>query len=130
VFDTSSSRASMDVHTRSGRASIDVHPRGRMSLDARPVPPRMSLDSRSPQMLPPAKAVEESEFEDVCLNDDSKPKKRGILSRFSGDSNAPPEHDSARPSSRGNIFSRKDRPVLKQQDSELKQIDSSRRQSE
>jgi len=123
-------RRSFDVSARSpvfppssGRASMDVHSPVRMSLDARPLPPRMSLDSRSP-MVPPAKPVEESEFEDVALTDDSKPKKRGILSRFGGDTNTT-DHDAARPNSRGHIFSRKgERPVLRSQDSELKPMDS------
>ncbi len=75
-------------------------------------------------MVPPAKPVEESEFEDVALTDDSKPKKRGILSRFGGDTNST-DHDAPRPNSRGHIFSRKgERPALRSQDSELKPMDS------
>lgn len=75
------SRQSLDV--RPTRASLDVRP-SRLSLDVRP---RASLDSRSPRFPPTVKDVEEpkdSDFEEVKLNDDPRPK-RSIFHRFGGD---------------------------------------------
>ena len=63
------------------RASFDVRP-SHFNLDPRP---RASLDSRSRRFPPTVKDVEEdSDFEEVKLNDDPRPK-RSIFHRFGGD---------------------------------------------
>lgn len=86
----------------------------------------MSLDSRSPRP-PPVKDVEEpaDEFEEIRLNDDLRPKKRGIFSRFGGDHNA--VDSAARPSSsKGHLFGRKEHTADAAHESELKPMDDVR----
>lgn len=68
-------RRSFDISARSPVLQAEGRPR--QSLDSRVMPqPRHSTSFGRP--LPPP----EEDFEDVGLNDDPKPKKRGFLSRF------------------------------------------------
>ena len=67
--------------------------RPRQSLDSRtPYQPRTSSTFARPQ------PTAEEDFEDVGLNDDPKPKKRGFMSRFT-DGNEPSTGPDARPTS-------------------------------
>ncbi|KAI9761400.1 MAG: hypothetical protein M4579_001050 [Chaenotheca gracillima] len=80
-------RRSFDISARSPIAHPDTNT------------PRQSLDSRRSQLSQPnprsnrsfesQPSMEEEQFEDVGLNDDTKPKKRSIFSRF-GDSSETP----------------------------------------
>ncbi|MCJ1475952.1 hypothetical protein MMC13_004616 [Lambiella insularis] len=70
---------------------------------------RQSLDSRSPRTprsaingsgrFEPPKATDEEGFEEVGLNDDVKPKRRSIFSRFDHSVDSPTSEDSSRPGS-------------------------------
>ncbi|GAB7348544.1 hypothetical protein MBLNU459_g6937t1 [Dothideomycetes sp. NU459] len=81
-------RRSFDISARS--PVIQGESRPRASLDSRFVSaPRHSSSFTRP--LPPPS----EDFEDVGLNDDPKPKKRGFLSRFTDDQDSP----DARPTS-------------------------------
>ncbi|KAF2842558.1 hypothetical protein M501DRAFT_927962 [Patellaria atrata CBS 101060] len=94
------SRESFDSYRRSfdisARSPIpDVHS-PRQSLDTRRLnPPRSSFQDR--RIDRPETTTEEG-FEDVGLNDEVKPKKRSLFSRF-GDSNNDHSHSESRPSS-------------------------------
>ena len=71
--------------------------------------PRQSLDSRgsrtqrsainSPGRFEKPQATDEEGFEEVGLNDEAKPKKRGLFSRFGDSVDSPTSEDSSRPSS-------------------------------
>ena len=75
---------------------------------------RQSLDSRAPRLPRSAinrsqtferpKATDEEGFEDVGLNDETKPKKRGLFSRFGESSDQPTSDDGSRPSSSHRTF--------------------------
>ncbi|KAI4129377.1 MAG: hypothetical protein LQ347_003802 [Umbilicaria vellea] len=98
------SRESFDSYRR----SFDISARSPV-LPAESNPPRQSLDSRTSRM--PRSAIngsgrferpqptDEEGFEDVGLNDDAKPKKRGIFSRFADSADPSASDDSSRPSS-------------------------------
>ncbi|KAI9819830.1 MAG: hypothetical protein M1827_006399 [Pycnora praestabilis] len=96
------SRESFDSYRR----SFDISARSPV-IQPEANPPRQSLDSRNARV--PRSAVNagrferpqptaEEGFEDVGLNDEAKPKKRGIFSRFGDSSDSPASADS-RPSS-------------------------------
>ncbi|KAF2761636.1 hypothetical protein EJ05DRAFT_496539 [Pseudovirgaria hyperparasitica] len=96
-------RRSFDISARSPIS--EVEPRlsreyGRQSLDARRAiarPSRSSFDHR----IDRPEAMPEEGFEEVGLNDEVKPKKRGLFSRFgdSSDSNHANHSSDSRPSS-------------------------------
>ncbi|MCJ1240659.1 hypothetical protein MMC14_008663 [Varicellaria rhodocarpa] len=89
------------------RRSFDISARSPIYQDGTSA--RQSLDSRSPRT--PRSAIngngrferpnptDEEGFEEVGLNDEAKPKKRGIFSRFGDQVDAPASEDSSRPSS-------------------------------
>ncbi|OJJ49678.1 hypothetical protein ASPZODRAFT_163764 [Penicilliopsis zonata CBS 506.65] len=81
------SRESFDSYRR----SFDISARSPISYNDA-LPPRTSLDSRFSRLTSPRdrrfncpESMEEEAFEDVGLNDDVKPKKKGLFARF-GDS--------------------------------------------
>ncbi|SLM35620.1 hypothetical protein LPUS_04947 [Lasallia pustulata] len=98
------SRESFDSYRR----SFDISARSPV-LPAETNPPRQSLDSRTSRM--PRSAIngsgrfarpqptDEEGFEDIGLNDEAKPKKRGIFSRFADSADPSASDDSSRPSS-------------------------------
>ncbi|MCJ1441278.1 MAG: hypothetical protein MMC23_001764 [Stictis urceolatum] len=98
-------RRSFDISARSPVTHPDAYA-SRQSLDSRG---RQSLDSRSPRALrtngsnlgrPDHKGnevLDEETFEEVGLNDEQKPKKRGLFERFSGANE--PGDENARPGS-------------------------------
>jgi len=105
---------------------LDPSP-GRVSFDSRPLVPRTSLDIRSPRLPIVAKnvePVEEDKFEEIKLNDDARPKKRSIFSRFGTDHSssdaalAPASHGV-----RNGLFGRKEVPQEAVLESELRKID-------
>jgi len=105
---------------------LDPSP-GRVSFDSRPLVPRTSLDVRSPRLPIVAKnvePVEEDKFEEIKLNDDARPKKRSIFSRFGTDHSssdaalAPASHGV-----RNGLFGKKEVPQEAVLESELKKID-------
>ncbi|PWW76021.1 hypothetical protein C7212DRAFT_280173 [Tuber magnatum] len=117
-------RRSFDISARS--PVLDTSP-GRVSFDSRPLAPRTSLDIRSPRLPIVAKnvePVEEDKFEDIKLNDDARPKRRSIFSRFGTDHSSP---DAAlAPTSHGvrnGLFGRKEVPQQTVLESELKKLD-------
>ncbi|CUS08343.1 unnamed protein product [Tuber aestivum] len=117
-------RRSFDI---SARSPVLDPPPGRVSFDSRPLAPRTSLDVRSPRLPIVAKnvePVEEDKFEDIKLNDDARPKKRSIFSRFGADHSSP----DAVPAStshgvRNGLFGKKEVPQETVIESELKKID-------
>jgi len=117
-------RRSFDISARS--PVLDPSP-GRVSFDSRPLVPRTSLDVRSPRLPIVAKnvePVEEDKFEEIKLNDDARPKKRSIFSRFGTDHSssdatlAPASHGV-----RNGLFGKKEVPQEAVLESELKKID-------
>lgn len=84
-------------------------------LQPEAMPPRASLDSRAGRLLPRSAinghsfdrqpSTEEERFEDVGLNDEPKPKKKGFFARF-GDSttDGTSSNDNSRPSSSHHNF--------------------------
>ncbi|KAK2761566.1 hypothetical protein FQN54_001394 [Arachnomyces sp. PD_36] len=91
-------RRSFDISARSPVRQPDSFP-SRISLDSRTSrPPLRSATNGS--SVETSEPTNEEQFEDVGLNDEVKPKKRGLFSRFGGDSNdANSSADTTRPSS-------------------------------
>ncbi|MCJ1300590.1 hypothetical protein MMC08_003387 [Hypocenomyce scalaris] len=98
------SRESFDSYRR----SFDISARSPV-VPSESNPPRQSLDSRTSRM--PRSAIngsghfkrpqptDEEGFEDIGLNDETKPKKRGIFSRFGDSADPSASDDNSRPSS-------------------------------
>ena len=74
-----------------------------MSLDSRRIlQPRNSSSYSRPSFDKPELRHVEENFKEVDLNDDAKPKRRGIFARFGGDSNdthSNPSNENSRPTS-------------------------------
>ncbi|PUU81045.1 hypothetical protein B9Z19DRAFT_972910 [Tuber borchii] len=116
-------RRSFDISARS--PVLDPSP-GRVSFDSRPLVPRTSLDVRSPRLPIVAKnvePVEEDKFEEIKLNDDARPKKRSIFSRFGTDHSPDATLAPASHGVRNGLFGKKEVPQGAVLESELKKID-------
>ena len=70
---------------------------GRQSLDSRSPRTPKSLNGKTEPQQP--KCVDEEVFEEVGLNDDVKPKKKGFFSRFGDLTESATPEDSSRPGS-------------------------------
>lgn len=122
-------RRSFDISARS--PVIDAT---RPSLDGRP---RMSLDSRRSRLAPPAKidehsATGEDGFEEIKL-DDTKPKKRGIFSRFGTDASTTTPNPTAPVVSNGlasgfKFGTKKDAIIETVHENELKKLGTTKEQ--
>ncbi|KZF22283.1 hypothetical protein L228DRAFT_247938 [Xylona heveae TC161] len=103
------SRESFDSYRR----SFDISARSPV-IQPEGYAPRQSLDSRTSRLprsavngkhFDPPKVTDEEPFEDIGLNDDTKPKKKGIFSRFGDSSDSPSDNSNANSSHRTFHFS-------------------------
>ncbi len=87
-----------DISARSPIVQSEIAP-SRQSLDSRTSRlPRSAINGSGRFERP--QPTDEEGFEDVGLNDESKPKKKGLFSRFSNDTpESPASADVSRPSS-------------------------------
>jgi len=93
-------RRSFDISARSPIMQAESHPQ-RQSLDSRTNRlPRSAVNGRHFERPQP---TDEEGFEDVGLNDEARPKRRGLFSRF-GDSSETAASDPPRPTSSHHTF--------------------------
>ncbi|MCJ1359620.1 MAG: hypothetical protein MMC33_009622 [Icmadophila ericetorum] len=94
-------RRSFDISARSPVYQTDTAPR--QSLDSRsPRTPRSAISSARKFEKP--QPTDEEGFEDVGLNDETKPKKRGLFSRFGDLTESATPEDTSRPTSSHRTF--------------------------